>query len=504
MVNDDIVFGLLDNSAAISRADVADKYRDLTICWSRYDYHGPMLEAATVDELLSEAADGGYRYCLVQCYGHIIRERWNPEHWNVASFLAALEAWVEGCEFLVAGHILESGVGWYGLARRCFVVDLERYRTAERPPFGEPADALRELPSPAAERSGGAIGAIAALTPFSERALQRPGLPGWGLIAASLERRWPVLGMPAKLAEQTLDLEPEDPQRTAAFSRYLEGGIDDYSRETPPEGLGSGQRAFLDSVARQATLARRGVFLWNIEPYTDVETPPEDFRAPISSLYTVASGFKPNRILETHGFSDDTVVTFFDYSARALEIRQELLERWDGIDFPSFVQLLLEKYPAPGTFYQLWGDGEPGTTEAAEIERAWADEIAHWGGADGFRDHWRRYRRLRHEFIHCDLLTEPDLLVRCIVGGSGAVIWFSNAFFTMFSNWHYALGERRRSYERFIGALAEANPELYLYGSDHNNTCVNFVRAAEYWREYHRVDGSELRPPKLHRHEIRL
>ena len=503
-MNAGLVFGLLDNSAAISGPEAAEKYRDLTISWSRYDYHGPMLEAASVDNLLSEAADRGYRYCLVQYYGHIIRERWNPEHWNVPSFLAALESWLASRDFLVAGHILESESGWFGVARRFFVVDLERYRIAAKPHFGESTDASRELPAPGVERSVGDIDAITALTPSPERAVQQPRLPGWGLIAASLERRWPVIGIPTELADHTIDLEPEDALRTEAFSRFFDRGIDDYNRETPPEGLGSGQREFLDSIARQATLARRGVFLWNIESYADVETPPEDFRSPVSSLYAVAAGFKSNRILETHGFAEDTVVTFFDYSARALELRRELVGSWDGVDFPAFVGLLMEKYPPPGTFYQFWADREPGATHSTELVQAWEDELVRWGGENAFRDHWRRYRGLRHEFIHCDLMTEPELLVRRVVEGVGAVIWFSNAFFTMFSNWHYPLGERRLAYECFIAGLAEANPELYLYGSDHNNTCVNFVRAAEYWREYRCVAGSELMPPKFNRHEIRL
>ena len=42
--------------------------------------------------------------------------------------------------------------------------------------------------------------------------------------------------------------------------------------------------ASVASFARQASSARRGVFLWNIESYADVETPPEDFRGPISTL----------------------------------------------------------------------------------------------------------------------------------------------------------------------------------------------------------------------------
>jgi hypothetical protein len=86
----------------------------------------------------------------------------------------------------------------------------------------------------------------------------------------------------------------------------------------------------------------------------------------------------------------------------------------------------------------------------------------------------------------------------------GAVIWWSNAFFTVYSNWHLDWGRRRDRYEAWVSRLAELCPELLIYGSDHNNTNVNWIRIGDYWSRYCELAGDDLVPRKLQQHEIRM
>src|SRR5215469_14732308 len=76
----------------------------------------------------------------------------------------------------------------------------------------------------------------------------------------------------------------------------------------------SGGRGFLADIASLCAKAERGVFVLNYESYDDIPGPPAGFSPPVSTLYCVAAGLKPNRILETHGFDDASRVVFFDYS----------------------------------------------------------------------------------------------------------------------------------------------------------------------------------------------
>jgi hypothetical protein len=312
------------------------------------------------------------------------------------------------------------------------------------------------------------------------------------------------MALPVAMQQRILDLEPDSLPNAAALSEVIVHGIASVKERTWPAALTRPQATFLESVRRQAMNARRGVFLLNIEAYGDVDTPPGGHTGPVSSLYAVASGFKPNRILQTHGLDRDTRVVFFDYSAQALAVRRAMVDEWDGADFPGFVRRLLERFPPPSTYYQLWADATPDTIDWPTFHRLWAQELARLGGPQAFRGHWHRYRSLSHEYVHCDVLTDTAPLLAHVRRESRAVMWFSNAPFTVYSNWRHSLEERKARYEDWVARLAAHNPDLLLYGSDYNNSNVNCLAAGEYWRLYQERDGGPLAPAELSEHEVRM
>lgn len=495
-----LVLGVLDISDALDDQIVAAKFRDFTISWSRYDYRREIIEAPTVDEILHVATERGYEWSLILPYGHVLAERWAPEHWRTQGFFSVLARLVEEDDFLVAGTIVAEPGSWYGFKNQCLLVNLDMYLKLSAPSFDVACEQPIQLPgvAPLIEQ-----GRIAALLPSGQTEMHRPTLDGWQFVAASLQNGLRVVGFDKHLHEGILKLAPECPTQTRAFAKYLNHGIRDFHPENTQGELGQDQTSFLKVIQAQTANARRGVFLWNIESYADIEVPKEDFPRPISSLYSVAAGFKPNRILHTHGWDDATRVVFFDYSPVALTIREYMIDEWDGQDFPDFVAQLFRTYPPPETFYQLWGDLTPDQVAASDIERMWRRELQRWNGAQIFQDHWQAYRQLDHAFVCCDLLTDPTPLCSQIDERSGSVIWWSNAFFTMYGNWFYSLLERQQAYDNWIEQIVTRNPDLYLFGSDYNNISVNSIRAAEYWDQYRRSAGSCLIPCRLSETEIR-
>jgi hypothetical protein len=195
---------------------------------------------------------------------------------------------------------------------------------------------------------------------------------------------------------------------------------------------------------------------------------------------------------------------FFDYSPNALAVRRRMVEAWDGDDFPRFVQYLFREFPHPDTHYHLWRNLSCSELERHELDKAWDRELARWGGGRAFKAHWAAYRKLDHEYLLGNVLTEPSVILNAIKREPGAVIWWSNAFFTMFSNWFFRLDERRKFYESWIQRLAAIHPEILMYGSDYNNASVNCIQAGEYRNRYGEFGGNELNPCKLHRMEIRM
>lgn len=452
----ELVYGLLDTTAAIQDRTLASKCRELTLAWSRYDYHGPIIEHDRIDEIVSRAAERQYRYCFIQAYGHVIHERWTPNTEGSDGFLATLKDCLLALEGMVAGRILRADGGRYGLDHHCLLVDLQRYVECGSPAFGRAGE-------------GSEI------------------LRGWNYIEASQKHGLPVVALPERLQAQIVNLEPE----AAGADRQL------------PE-LSEGQRDFLQTVRTQTANAQRGVFLLNVESHADIEKPQPGFAGPVSSLYCVASGFKPNRILQTHGMAADSRVVFFDYSPNALAMRKVMVEEWDGEDFPQFMRHLFARFPTPATFYQLWAGATPDNIDWSVVDKLWQDQLDQLGGALAFRDHWREYRRLPHEYIHCDVLTDPQPLLDRIVPGPGALMWFSNAPFTMYANWFHSFDERRRMYRRWMAALAELNPDMILYGSDYANSNVNCIAAGEYWQRFRNEDQGPLNPCSLYQQEVRM
>lgn len=481
------MLGLLDTSREIALAAAGVRARDLTISWSRFKYGGPILEDEDLDALLRRAAAGDARHCLVQSWGHVLHEVWSPDGHGPFDLLDLLAAWVEGRRFLVAGRLAADGAasgaggqhggrGWR-LERDCLLVDLESYRT-----LGRPEATLLEEGGGDAGLGGG----------FAS-----------GLVRASLAAGLPVYDIAGELEAGAAYLAPEVPARAAALAAWQGEGLAGFDPAVAARTFGPREVRFLADLHRLTSNLRRGVFVWNIEPYDDVVDPPPGFTGPLRSLYSVAAGLKPNFLLERFGFDERTRVVFMDYSAVALEFRRLLLSEWDGSDYPSFLRRLFRVLPPERAFYLLWRGAGIDDLSWDHVGARWREEVERWGGAAPLRAHWARYRRLRHELVHCDLLADPAPALAAVQDQQSSAVWWSNAFFSVHSNWHHDAARRRELYARWIRGLAERAPQLWLYGASSDNASVNGVQAAEYalWHSAHA--GDELDPGRLGRVDMR-
>jgi hypothetical protein len=475
-----LVFGLLDTSDQIGDRALARKLRSLTLSWSRYDYHGRILEAPDVNRILDRALGLGYRWCYVQAYGNVIDENASPDQDpGGARFTRAIGRWLEAADFFVAGKVIANAAEGNALDAAQFMVDLNAYQALGRPPF-------HCGPDTSIPRSG-------TVSPG-----RRPIL----LLDAGVRSGKAVCDFPAEAQGATLYIDPSLPETVDGLRCYLNGAGGEAAPGRADRRPDLAAR-FFQRVRRQVARSRHGVFLVNLESYEDVQ-PPADFAPPVSTLYSVAAGFKPNAILQRLGFNDSTRVVFFDYSATALRVKQMLRDEWDGRDYPRLVQRLFEKFPPPQAHYYLGKDETPESVSDAYLQGLWHAETIKWGGETCFRRHWDRYRRLEHVYVECDILTEPSVLFRHVDGDPAGVIWWSNAFFTTFGNWHYTVEERQAMYRRWIEGVADRNPGLYLFGADVNNTAVNDVRAKPYAEQIAKANLGWLDPVAVNRCQIRF
>lgn len=505
-IEETLIFGLLDTSESIAAPRVAARLRDLTLSWTRYGYHGDVIEDSTVEGILDRACEAGFKYCLIQAYGHIISEDWSPGHWGVKDFHEAVADRINREDFFVTGFLVGSSTVEWGLDPSCLLVDLEKYDELGRPHFDLDDSAqigVRPEPGPSTLYCSAAPRWLEpSAQETSDRRDGTSPLPGRGFIEAGLRHSWKVYNFDDTVLSHSIQLYPADPVAREEFANCLGEGIFAY-RAQERLGLTSGQRRFLDGIERQAHGAKHGVFPWNIESYRDVIEAAADFAGPVSTLYCVAAGLKPNMILHSHAIDRRTRVVYFDYSPDALEFRRRMLSQWDGMDYPRFIRNIFEQMPAPQTFYHLWSHASPDCVDGRDLDQMWAAELRQWGGADVFQKHWHDYRQLEHEFICGDLVNDPQKVFDRMTDESRAVVWWSNAFFTVHSNWFYSVEERRRRYEAWVHGLAKYCPRASLYGADYNNISVNAVQAAAYAESYSQGDGDVLKPFKVQRCQIR-
>jgi len=462
----DLVIGLLDNSARFPDPAAAHRARDLSIAWTRYKYSGVIFENANPYNILQRAAASDAGFCLIQSYGVLLAEVWRPSHEQNLDVSQALKAWMDDGGFLVSGLPVEDVVDEPGGEPCCFLVNLERYRALDCPTFGESGD-----------------------KPF-----------GWNFIQVSEGAGLPVPAMPSEFAANLVFLDPDNPAAWAPLPDAADDRDPD-NQESPAD-----QSDFLSRIHHLTAKLPQGIFVWNLESYADVEQPSEHFKPPLKSLYTVSAGFKPNRILQTHGFTAETRMVVFDYSAQGLEFRRMLREEWDGLDYPSFLRRLFRKIPHGEAHYLLWEGMTPDNLDWALVDQRWQQELDDWGGQDALHQHWQTFQQMQIEYVHCNILTENDHLIEVIRDEDNSLIWWSNAFFSIFSNWCHTGKERSELYLNWVEKLARKAPHLLLYGSDCYNISVNFFPAAEYaiWLQKSLNAGhNELNPASMNRYEMR-
>jgi superfamily I DNA/RNA helicase len=163
--------------------------------------------------------------------------------------------------------------------------------------------------------------------------------------------------------------------------------------------------------------------------------------------------------LNKFDFYDDTEIIYYDYSKQALAFKSLLLEKWDGRNYPEFLKNIKKQYSINETF--------GGRTENREHSDLWREELEEWGGEEVLYNHWQRYKKLKHTFIHCDILVNPEKLINKVDNTEDSYIWWSNAFHTVTAHYTRNLEDLKDHYNNnWIKALSEKNSNLICYGTD--------------------------------------
>jgi hypothetical protein len=448
-LNKNYVIGIYDDRSMTTNMTEHEKFKEITEFFTRFKYFGPIIVKTSVNEVLDEALTHKVDYCIVQSVGHIIKD---------AEFFKHIEKYIKDMNFFVTGHIMDKesensqnskGKGYYGLHKQCILVNLKYYEKFDKPVFGDKTATKEEIVAKALRHAVDIHDDYTPLSlrPTSETNVCTPLVDGWNFINKSLENGLTVYNFHPKIRESKVYLYPN--KSAADLERQL---------------------SWINNIVNYAPTC---VFFWNTETYADLKY--VKLQTPVKKLYAVAASFKPNMILNTFGFTEETEVIYYDYSKQALAFKKMLLQNWNGEDYPKFLRWAKSKYQI----------NETGgiKTEHETYEDLWQREIAWWGSEKAIKDHWDRYKKLKHSYIHLDVCVTPEKLTSIVTPEESSVIWWSNAFHTVGAHYLRGLQGVTDCYNEWINQLNNKNPNLWILGKDYLDRPIEGDTLKEYINE---------------------
>ena len=372
-----------------------------------------------------------------------------------ANFFNLVEKWIDKQNFFVTGHIMDKNKknknnpsgeeGYYGLHKQCMLVNLDYYKKFDKPVFGKKNSGEEFVVK--AKRHVKDIHddyTPLSLAPTEELTICTPLVDGWNFINTSLANDLTVYNFHPKIRE---------------FKQYI-------YPSTSAEEL-SKQLNWIQNIVDYAPQC---VFLWNTENYKDLKYVP--LKAPVNKLYSVAASFKPNMILNHFGFHEETEIVFYDYSKPSLAFKKLLVTQWDGEDYPAFVTWALTKYNFSET-----GGVETQTLTRQEL---WEREINWWGSEKAIKEHWDRYKLLKHSYTHVDICDSPEKVTSKITNEENSIIWWSNAFHTVNAQYVRGLQGVTDCYNTWIKQINSKNPDIWILGKDYLDRPIEGNKIKDY------------------------
>lgn len=471
-----LVFGFWDRSELIKNNFVAKRSRDLSMMYLNSCFPGiSKIEHRNIDLILQTAAQSNGRWCLVQSHGHLILR---------FDFYRELEKYLNNKvrpQFLVLGHILDRKTEFFELHHQSFLVDLENYRRLGCPAFGTPSSSPHRLGVP--ERSPDNFHDD--YTPAWLRPAVSPNKreysavrDGWHIIDASLGAGLDVLNFTQPLRNFKHFLYPE--AHTEEFERALRS-----PDVRPSYELNDGQQRFLSGMRQNWQGCRSSIFIFNTDDLRWVQKLTKD-ETKLDGLYAVASGFRALKILQVNGFTAQTEVTYFDYSAAALDFRKKLIATFDGQNFVDFLRKHERDYhignyqarPRSAETIEV-GDARfaerlPNNPDYSRLEQNWTNTIEAFGGAQAFREVWRATSQLSHRYVEADLFDTPSKISNLIQSDEreNIQVWWSNSFSTESTHTFMPLERIDRAYENFEFILRNRRGTTYADGTTSRNLGV--------------------------------
>ena len=397
-----------------------------------------------INVILEKALENQSEYLYLVSYGYISHDLFLP---YLAIDLAKQN------NYSIVGHIMDDyphNKGFYYLHNQCMLINLKDYVEVGKPKFTLGTSLCEyELPNiiRTDENFHDDYTPLHIKKGIGNKIYTGFVHEGWEFIKCFIEHNKIIGNFTEDIRNRKHHLYPEHGE---GLEKVLSG-----DKETMP--WENNQREWLESTDID-NFTYLDVFIFNTCP--DIEQISYTKETYLDSIYCVASGFIPLKLLDMCKWDNNTTMIYFDFNQVSLDFKKYLIEHWDGNNYVDAV--LHYRNNIDINFQATWFTDN---VDAWEIE--WQKTIEYFGSVDDWLEFWKKYKNIKHEFVRCDIIQNNHILLDIMKEHQGNnLIWFSNVFHTKMTVRYYHPTTIKKSYDDFIHKMCETNNTIQICGFD--------------------------------------
>ena len=400
----DIIFICVDNTQLIQNDEhrtiiknIAD-YSISNICSKGYD----LINTLDVNQVLPT---------ITKKYSHAVVFDADTEFLGSIFFNQLTELCSK--DFFLAGHVLDRHEGYFELHSQCYVINLKKYAQYNMPNITQiQMNATHEHLEP-----------IRSVENYHDEYT-----PLWiksGTVKKQYQHKWhgnEILSMALENQENVLIFDPIiRNSKRCYYAQYEE----DFIKNS-------------EFIHDRYKFAKNKLFY----PINTEEPQQLQIAGPIMQLITPASGLNWLFYLHKYGYTDNTLISFYDHNENALRYIKNIVEKFKGKDYYSFLKSVMP------TNTNDWINSKE------EIDLHF-DKIKHL---------WHIVEHLHFSFHHCDILKNFSVPV---INDHNTIVNLSNVFCYEPNAAFVSLTQRINAENNLINYLKKHKEKISLILSDH-------------------------------------
>jgi hypothetical protein len=366
----------------------------------------------SLTNMLEEVYKSGTKWALVLTPGTIIKDGFYNEIKNLLNS-------ADDNTFMYA-HLLDRKERWYGIHAQCFIINVHLWNLIGRPPlYADPIEGVDLVAPDRSENNVHDDYTPLYLKPSEKRIHIKPKILGWNWIDKALKAGFSIYNFNNDVRLKKCFLYPEQNEeflhnRLKSYNSPLNELIDNFP-------LSEHQEDVFSHLHMETYGLDKKMFIFNTEGVRNTYV--EYNMHKIDAFIGLPAGFMDFHTLFRHKFNSNCKVIYFDINPATLAIKKEMYQSWNGENFPTFINDLIEHKPELFKEKLL-------TVDKEDFDHRWRQELEIWMGEHNFTNLFNDVKKLEKTYIQTNILENFDPILDSLkqFKNKHIAIWYSNCF----------------------------------------------------------------------------